>query len=434
MKKIYVFTSFLAIAIIFSSCKVQENIDEYAAGGMILDPEAYAKLETWEPDESYGFANEALPSRISYRKYTPRVLNQGKSNRKEMSCVGYAIGYAQITTQQNIAMGITNYFQRSIRAMDPYFIFPLIGVPEWCTKGTAAEGAIWVLENYGNKPQNIFPILRCNTNPSYSDFTLKVASMNSVEGKYKIDMGNMITEMKQLLNARYTVSIGNQLTKSFATGSRIYGGNWNPSLSESELGGHAMLIVGYDDYRNGGSFEVMNSWGKGFGENGFVWIKYSDMRKYCKEAYVIEIGDSFRKAKCSRGDCANSWSRYRYDNGNIYEGQITSNSPDVYGSIIYANGNYYGGGWSKGRRHGYGLVYISSYRKWYIQKYSNDNLLSSEVFGFAEDQEEIDFLKEQFKTLQEIFPGELIDDPNSEEHMRFEEEYEVPENPMVIEN
>ena len=58
----------------------------------------------------------------------------------------------QITTQQNIAMGITNYFQRSIRAMDPYFIFPLIGVPEWCTKGTAAEGAIWVLENYGNKP------------------------------------------------------------------------------------------------------------------------------------------------------------------------------------------------------------------------------------------------------------------------------------------
>lgn len=434
MKKIYVFTSFLAIAIIFSSCKVQENMDEYAAGGMILDPEAYAKLETWEPDESYGFANEALPSRISYRKYTPQVLNQGKYNRKETSCVGYAIGYAQITTQQNIAMGITNYFQRSMRAMDPYFIFPLIGTPDWCSKGTSAKGAIWVLENYGNKPKNIGPILRCNYNPSYSDFILKVASMNSVEAKYRINMSNMITEMKQLLSAHYTVSIGNELTKSFQTGSGVYGGNWNPLANERETGGHAMLVVGYDDYRNGGSFEVMNSWGQGFGDNGFVWIKYSDMRKYCKEAYAIEIGDSFRKGKCSRGDCSSTWSRYKYDNGNIYEGQINNNRPDVYGSMIYSNGDYYGGAWSKGRKHGLGLVYFSSYRQWYIQKYSHDNLLSSEAFGFAEDKEEIDFLKEQFKSLQEIFPGELIDDPNSEEHMRFEEEYEVPENPMVIEN
>ena len=434
MKKIFLLFVILISSVILSSCKVQETFDEYASGGMILDSEAYAKLEVWEPDESYGFANEALPSKISYRKYTPKVENQGKFNRKEMSCVGYAIGYAQITTQQNIAMGITDYFQRSIRAMDPYFIFPLIGTPDWCSKGTLAEGAIWVLENYGNKPKNIGPILRCNNNPSYSEFTLKVASMNSVEGKYSINMGNMITEMKQLLNAGYTISIGNMLTKSFTTGSRVYGGNWNPLSNEQKLGGHAMLVVGYDNYRNGGSFEVMNSWGKRFGDNGFVWIKYSDMRKYCKEAYVIEIGDSFRKAKCSRGDCANSWSRYRYNNGNIYEGQINNNKPDVYGSIIYANGDYYGGGWSKGRKHGYGLVYKYSYRQWYIQKYSNDNLLSSEAFGFAEDKEEIDFLKEQFKSLQEIFPGELIDDPNAEEYMRFEEEYEVPENPLVIEN
>ena len=73
MKKIYVFTSFLAIAIIFSSCKVQENIDEYAAGGMILDPEAYAKLETWEPDESFGFANDVVTA--SYGTATPKAID-----------------------------------------------------------------------------------------------------------------------------------------------------------------------------------------------------------------------------------------------------------------------------------------------------------------------------------------------------------------------
>lgn len=428
MKKIFFLNVILISSVILSSCKVQENFNEYATDGLILDPEAYAKFEVWEPDESYGFANEALPSKISYRKYTPRVEDQGH----ETSCVGYAIGYAQITTQQNIAMGITNYFQRTIRAMDPYFIFPLIGTPDWCSKGTYVKGAIWVLENYGNKPKNIGPLLRCNNNSLFSDFLLKVASMNKIEYSYSINMENMITEMKHLLNAGYTISIGNELTKSFRTG--VYGGNWNPSSNERTLGAHAMLIVGYDNYRNGGSFEVMNSWGKRFGDNGFVWIKYSDMRKYCKEAYVIEIGDSYRKAKCSRGDCANSWSRYRYNNGNIYEGQVNNNKPDVYGSLIYANGNYYAGGWSKGRKNGYGLFYLSSIQKSFIVKYSNDYLLSSEAFGFAEDKEEIDFLKEQFQSLKEIFTGELINDPNAEEYMRFEEEYEVPENPLVIEN
>jgi hypothetical protein len=421
----------IGLSLIFSSCKVQENMDEYAAGGLIFDSEGYAQLDTWEPDESFGFAN-TLPSRVSYRKFTPNVRDQGAINRNEMSCVGYAIGYAQITTQQNIAMGVTDPIQRTMRAMDPYFVFPLIKVPDWCSKGTAVEGAVWVLQNYGNKPANILPLLNCNNNPPYNEFTLGVAKMNTIESYYSIDMSDMENEMKGLLNARHTISIGNQLTRSFTTGSGVYGGNWSPSASERMLGGHAMLIVGYDDYRNGGSFEVMNSWGTRFGDEGYVWITYKDMRKYCFEAYAIDIGDSFKKGKCSLGDCANSWSRYTYNNGNVYEGMVNQKKPNVYGSMVFSNGDYFGGSWSNGRKHGWGITYIYSQRQWYLQKYSNDILLSSEAFGFAQDEEEIEFLKEQCKNLQQIFPGDLIDDPDSEEFTQFEEEYEVPENPVVI--
>ena len=39
-----------------------------------------------------------------------------------------------------------------------------------------------------------------------------------------------------------------------------------------------MTIIGYDDYKFGGSFEIMNSWGTDFGENGFLWIPYD---KFC---------------------------------------------------------------------------------------------------------------------------------------------------------
>jgi len=39
--------------------------------------------------------------------------------------------------------------------------------------------------------------------------------------------------------------------------------------------GHAMVIVGYDDYKYGGAIKVSNSWGKDWGKDGFAWIPYN---------------------------------------------------------------------------------------------------------------------------------------------------------------
>ena len=44
------------------------------------------------------------------------------------------------------------------------------------------------------------------------------------------------------------------------------------AVNYDETDCHAMLVVGYDDeYR---AFKVVNSWGTGFGDEGFVWIDY----------------------------------------------------------------------------------------------------------------------------------------------------------------
>ena len=52
-------------------------------------------------------------------------------------------------------------------------------------------------------------------------------------------------------------------------------------------GGHAMVVVGYNDDKYGGAFEIMNSWGTRFRNNGFFWVKYADFKKYIKTAYVL---------------------------------------------------------------------------------------------------------------------------------------------------
>jgi C1A family cysteine protease len=38
-----------------------------------------------------------------------------------------------------------------------------------------------------------------------------------------------------------------------------------------------MCIVGFDDTKFGGAFEIANSWGDDWANGGFIWIRYDDL-------------------------------------------------------------------------------------------------------------------------------------------------------------
>ena len=46
-----------------------------------------------------------------------------------------------------------------------------------------------------------------------------------------------------------------------------------PAVGEKELGGHALLLCGYDD--NTQMFLALNSWGNGWGQGGYVLLPYA---------------------------------------------------------------------------------------------------------------------------------------------------------------
>ena len=52
-----------------------------------------------------------------------------------------------------------------------------------------------------------------------------------------------------------------------------------PGRSDRVKGGHAVVAVGYDDNRkignDKGGIKIRNSWGTGWGENGYGWLPYS---------------------------------------------------------------------------------------------------------------------------------------------------------------
>ena len=79
-----------------------------------------------------------------------------------------------------------------------------------------------------------------------------------------------LAQVKKALANKKPVVIGIVCSKSFFDTKDVWDGN-----TTDFRGGHALCIIGYDDTYQGGAVEVMNSWGKEWGKEGFGWIKYS---------------------------------------------------------------------------------------------------------------------------------------------------------------
>jgi hypothetical protein len=66
---------------------------------------------------------------------------------------------------------------------------------------------------------------------------------------------------------------------------------WHPDQSDYQqvgFGGHAMCVIGYDDRLEGGAFQIMNSWGPEWGQNGIGYVRYGDFKEFVREAYGLD--------------------------------------------------------------------------------------------------------------------------------------------------
>lgn len=393
--------------------------------GLILNAEKYKKLDQWTAPEKLGFSSTILPAKISYRKYCPEPRLQ-----KGATCVAWSSAYSAYSTQTNIQMNITNSDQKWARAFDPNFIYNFIRNESDfnCELGTLIYNALITLENYGCKPNIWEPWIKCSDSETFNEFTLAVASNFKIITFGIIKMENLVENTKAALYFEEPVVIGMNLTESFMNGSALSYGKWNPKPGESDAGGHSMSVIGYDDYKYGGAFEVMNSYGVTYGDKGFIWISYKDYAEKVKEAYVMTT-QNYKVGPCSYGDCLNSFSRYKFVNGDVYEGVVKNGELEVYGSYLYNDGSIYIGEWKNGRKHGYGIFYSISTNKWYSVYYQNDVLADSKEKGFAlsETDKKAELRIEQ---LAKTLPNELVKD--FEETQKALSKFEAPDKPISI--
>jgi C1A family cysteine protease len=83
-----------------------------------------------------------------------------------------------------------------------------------------------------------------------------------------------VPAVRAVLAAGHPIIAGIQLFESFESQAVAASGVVPlPGAGEKALGGHAVLICGYDDVA--GTFLVLNSWGVGWGQHGYFTIPYA---------------------------------------------------------------------------------------------------------------------------------------------------------------
>jgi hypothetical protein len=357
------------------------------AQGLIISDDYKKEFNAFEPADK-GFAAD-IPPKASLRKYAPTPRNQQGS-----TCVGWASAYAAMSTQYNYTYGITNTVEKDAFAFDPYFLFHQIKGEDNadCATGTSLLNALVAMRDYGVKRQ-LFPAhMVCENNMSTELYnrSLGFAKPFRIKDALVFDLANAETVdvMKYAISIGMPVLIGTNITEQMEVDSRAkYGagkGLWEPKDEyKDKLGGHAMCIVGYDDSKFGGAWEIQNSWGTSVGDNGYIWIKYSDFNKIAVAATVIELYDlNTSKPACQLGDCDNEYSRADFGNGELYEGEVKNGTYNGWGYLKLKDGSVYSGPFVEGDMQGKG-IYLTADYKWYIVQMDKGKLIDSQALGFS---------------------------------------------------
>jgi C1A family cysteine protease len=222
----------------------------------------------WVPDKldtrdyPYTLTNKVSPNIVDLRPYCSPIENQGSLG----SCTGQAVaGAIELLNKRNkkptdVSRLFIYYYERL-----------LIGTVNY-DSGAYIRDGIKATNKYGASLERYWPY----TISKFKQEPIREAKNDALRRK--------VTRYEKILNFDgcidalsngYPVIIGFNVYSSFMSTNVARTGNMPfPNIRrEPLLGGHAVLLVGYDKRRN--VFIVRNSWGTGWGDKGYFYMPFS---------------------------------------------------------------------------------------------------------------------------------------------------------------
>jgi len=249
--------------------------------GLLFDDDAYGKTPLKAKNVAFQDVVTEFSS-ASLKQFAPKVGNQEGYS----TCVGWASAYYARTILEARVTNNLNTSAITQGTFSPVFTYLNSNVENDynCQQGAFIGRAMETMVEKGVPYYKDFNVM-CETKipenlyEQAEKFKIKDFARifgSDEEADFKVD-----GVKRSLLNGNPVV-IGFMVDNSFHSAKNVY--------VPDELGttgGHAMCIVGFDDDKYGGSFEIVNSWGEGWGNEGYIWIKYADFAKQTRYAFEM---------------------------------------------------------------------------------------------------------------------------------------------------
>lgn len=334
--------------------------------GLSFDDGSSKGMDMYESN-SFGFGDE-LPDSTSLRMYAPYPGNQGSYG----TCVGWSFGYCGMTTLYARQFGLKNRNVITAMALCPYSVYNNIKAEDdlGCSGGSNLVNAGEFLTKTGTKRFHLRDS-DCGTTDEI-DESLMIYKADSYAPLWEWSFADE-EEMDKAMKTKNALADGNIVLIGMGVGTSFCEGvnekgEWIKSDDPFEnmpTGGHAMCVLGYNDNRLGGTFEIQNSWGQDWGDGGYVYVTYADYQEYVERAIAMELEeenqwkDMNAKKGCLFGDCNGEYSRFTFENGDTYEGLINNGMPEGSGIYQWNDGDLYTGEFKGGLKEGVGTYYFA---------------------------------------------------------------------------
>jgi len=231
-----------------------------------------------------------LPNNIDLRNIKIPVLDQGDFGTCVANTISSAIMYRQFhhlplkkNEIDNIYISSRLFFYTNYRIDNN---IPLTDDP-----GADYLSMFQSIEKYKFCKEQIWPYIPENFSLKPSKIAYEEASKNENVKHFFItdSIKHHEIEIKSALFNKYPIVFGIIIFESFY---KIKQDGLVPIPdfdNEEILGGHALLLIGFDDDKK--VWIVQNSWSEKFGDNGFIYIPYDLMLKseFASEFFAISI-------------------------------------------------------------------------------------------------------------------------------------------------
>jgi len=219
-----------------------------------------------------------VPSRrplAQYRECQNPVLNQ----EREGACTGFGLA------------AVANYLLRTREIVpdetevSPRMFYEMAKrYDEWEGEeysGSSARGAMKGWHKFGVCAADNWPYVSGRVDRNLTRARLEDARHRPLGAYYRVNHKDVVAMHSALseVGILYATAVVHRGWSSVSSSGKI-------RFSEENIGGHAFAIVGYD--ANG--FWIQNSWGAGWGKDGFGHLGYEDWLKNGTDVWVARLG------------------------------------------------------------------------------------------------------------------------------------------------